>query len=379
MRIVDRFLRNRKLIEFAWVASYPLILWATGWVAWANSLGSQGLGDSLVLLLLFAPSLAFIALMELSAAQLEEILDGDHGDEKQRLTWGQIWRLRLRLGEMANLMMCLAPVLFIAIGSDLLGWFKLSETSRALVAMAVAMSGILLLYPIALARWMRVQSVGSEHPIGARIEQLRQQVGLGSIKAVIVRSNGRWHGAAVVGWLPQLRSLWLGDALIDKLEPEELDMVILHEIAHVKRRHFLWRMMPMLWAAGVGISYKLVVDAVLVSGEAWPFWITQGLGIVLASLVLIYGLGYSARACELDADWSACELAAAHCEWTRGSCIIAAVKMDQALSQILGDSKEASGRTWLHPSLQERSQSLTNASGMLEHRGAQNESIEVPA
>ena len=40
-----------------------------------------------------------------------------------------------------------------------------------------------------------------------------------------VASEGRWAGAAVVGWLPGFRQLWLGDALVEQLSDEEVDRV----------------------------------------------------------------------------------------------------------------------------------------------------------
>jgi Zn-dependent protease with chaperone function len=46
--------------------------------------------------------------------------------------------------------------------------------------------------------------------------------------------------AAVVGVLPWVRYVLLSDALLDHLSDIELEAVMAHEIAHIRRRHMLW-------------------------------------------------------------------------------------------------------------------------------------------
>ena len=51
-------------------------------------------------------------------------------------------------------------------------------------------------------------------------------------------------GAMVIGWCRPFRFLLLSDLLIEKLDRDELRMVILHEAAHCKRWHAWLRLLP---------------------------------------------------------------------------------------------------------------------------------------
>ncbi len=374
-RVFERFQRSRRIIETLWVVALPLTLLSSGWVQWTHGLEEQGQPHSLILLLLFMPSLCLIALIEMTAAQLESFAAEAHVEKSGRgmrssadkpalgnepgkaQSWCDLWLLRLRLGEFANVLMCLLPVFLIAVCNDSLqAWTdKLSDAQLAVASTGLAVFLVLLFLPNIIGKWMGVTRLENQSLL-RRIEAFRVAAGIRRLDVAVVPSQGRWAGAAVVGWFPGFRKLWLGDALIDQLDSEELDMVILHEMAHVKRLHVVWRSLPILWTLGlVGVYW---IGSELLPPDALPAYLGQVFCLLLASGTLLVGLGLVSRSCEMDADQEACRLATNVCEWARDGHEDSEKVMTQALRRLLGNSKEASRRTWLHPSLRERVSSI---------------------
>jgi len=63
---------------------------------------------------------------------------------------------------------------------------------------------------------------------------------------VRIRDIHLWHtyhailNGAVIGFIPRIRYVLLTDRLIDDLPPEQVEAVMAHELAHIRRRHLLW-------------------------------------------------------------------------------------------------------------------------------------------
>lgn len=384
IEMLDRFSARRKLLESLWVMLLPWMLILTGWAQWSNFLADQGAPQIIVLLSLFFPSLLMIVLMEMSAAQLDQLLGEPRESERQidcrpgtqdepeQPSWPELWGLRLRLGEFANFAMCLAPVALISLCHDVLRGatialgVPIAADQSSWVGAVIAIGLIVFLYPLLLGRFSGAIPL-RDPGLSERIEKLRMRAQIGGLSTVEIPSHGRWNGAAVVGWFPSFRQLWLGDALIEQLSDEELDMVVLHEIAHVKRFHFVWRSLPIVWAAAVGGGvYWLCTATDFVSSS--HIWAVPGLSLVAAAGVLLFGLGAVSRSCELDADRTACELAEAICPWAVHRPGASAATLCNALAKIIGSSPAAARSTWLHPSLKQRLQSLADGLASRKHK-----------
>ena len=205
-----------------------------------------------------------------------------------------------------------------------------------------------------LSRWMGVKKL-KRGLLRERIEANCKAVGV-RVKPMWVASEGRWAGAAVVGWLPGFRQLWLGDALVEQLSDEELDMVVMHELAHLKRKHFLWRLIPVVTACAIGIATVSIFSSTSSYSPSDSYMQISGqvTGMMLASSVMLFGISYWSRRCELDADQQACELATVGCFWTQGDRRIATDRLSQSLVKLHCNSAEKDRATWLHPSLGQR-------------------------
>lgn len=365
----ETFETQRLFIERCWCVLLPLMLLGTGWFSWTHYLQEQGWPQTLVLLTCFVPAISFLVLVEMTAAQLDHLCHvggcqqpqssataGRYAPQVESAVsnqWRQGWQLRLRLGDLCGLFTCLFPVLVLALVSDLSAWAETAlGTDSGWVKIPAAfavLSGFVAMFPLLLTRWSDGQRLPA--PLEFRINTMAAQLSIRGVRPVLIPSQGRWAGAAIVGWLPGLRNLWLGDAIVSELSPRQLDMVILHELAHVRRMHFLWRMIP------VWIALVLGLAAWTAGGHlGWDHWILFKF-TVAASVVgtLLLGMGRTARRCELDADRVACELALKTAEWSSWHC--PAHELAGALSHLLADTPSQAS-TWLHPSLSKRLESL---------------------
>ncbi len=355
--------RARERIELAWLATLPAALLVTGWGASLHILETQGLPQAVALVGWFLPSLLLIVLLELTAAQLEELVrsstasaSAEDPNSTTATSWPEEWLARLRLGDMAGLVTCLTPLLVIAGVTDVLSLVAEDKwlTRCVIGGTLLSLVGVVLFLPTGLGRWMGVVEL-PEGELKSRLQRQLKALGIKGVRVGWLSSRGRWQGAAVVGWFPHFRQMWLGDGLVDRLSARELDMVVMHELAHLTRRHFLWRVFPIVWAAGV----------VALFGLLWPVDVQwEGAGKVLtgltASLVLLGGLWAMAHVCELDADRAACALARQACPWAEQDLVTAAGELSSALKQLLQDCPAAAASSWLHPSLARRLSNLQN-------------------
>ena len=388
----------RQSLESFWILCLPATLMLTNWGPWIKQLDELGMLQSVSLILWFAPSLAALVILELTTSQMEvhvqhrnataseqlqfvvtpnyqgierrkhliQVLDAVHpqNNPSQRATPDRLVKIlstRIRLGGTSNVMACLLPVLLIAAAGDSLRILQIDwpESIQSLVASFIGLSAVALCMPQCLSRWMGVKKL-TPGPLRDRVETHCRKVGV-TAAPMWVPSEGRWAGAAIVGWLPGFRQLWLGDALVQQLSHEEVDMVVMHELAHVKRKHFLWRLIPVLAACAIGITTVSLFSATssYAPDNKYLQLIGQTSGMLLASAVMLFGIGYWSRLCELDADRTACKLAIDACPWAEGNPATAAAALARSLEKLHSDASHKDRATWLHPGLAQRTRNLT--------------------
>ncbi len=382
--------RKRQWIEVLWCLLLPATLLATGWGSWLNALEQAGVAQSFALLGYFLPSLAFVALLELTAAQFDALLDerlgafsseapvdwvhesgvagcnaSKTGTSKAGTVPCQSWRehflVRLRLGEMAGLLTCLAPVLLIAAWGDIalvsaqFVWPELVDRTWPAAAGTLIAGGMLAIAFPSFLSWLARGRTLEGSSVGERIAQFTVRLGLRGIQPLLISSHDRWAGAAIVGWFPLFRKLWLGDALLTQLTQRELDMVVLHELAHVQRWHFLWRTLPIIAFSFVSMLGWHGVAELPMDPSSIVF--IQLLLCLLAGAGLVSALGWTAKCCELDADRYACQMALVACEWAREDDGWPSRELSGALRKLL-DVPGSEVATWMHPSLRQRVEGL---------------------
>ncbi len=147
---------------------------------------------------------------------------------------------RVRLGVLGNIITCLMPVLILLTAVDAIhaAMPELSELVRATLALACLGVIGLTFAPLWLRVWMGARTVASSEPVAKRVAICFANVCMFLRLAYVPsRPQQTWHGIALVGWTPLFRQLWGGSAIAKGLTAEQLDMVLLHELAHLKRGH----------------------------------------------------------------------------------------------------------------------------------------------
>lgn len=337
----------RNIVQSLWGWSYPLVLCITGWLSWAVVAKESGL-NFLFAVFLFGPHLMFCVTMEWLSAQM----DGFCGEN----IWAR-WRLRLRFGELTSVLFCLCPFLAISglldlaaigVGNSASVWLQLG------VGITVLLSA-LAFYPILFGKWTGVSQLTNSETAD-RCKTLIVQAGIKHCKLVEVASDGTWNSAAIVGWMPWTRQLWLGDSLLRRLNPDELDMVVLHEAAHIRCHHFAFRLLPLFWCILTGSGTLLALNFSL-----GPSWWTGAISLGGAAAILMIGMGVVSRSCELEADAKACEFATEQCDWAAGDMTVAQEVLVRALEKTV-DPEHQTARSWMHPSLKQRISHLAKLS-----------------
>ncbi len=365
----------RRVIELAWVIMLPIGLTITNWGPALKAAEASGMGQSVCLVLWFLPTLMLLIALEWNSADLEVFIDERMKMAEAALGLSQNaapgprlverWLLRLKLGEFGGCLLCMTPVFAVVAVTDIAALLvpNLSIEVRACLALSVMIVSGIVTAPWWMGLWMGAKQI-APGSTGDRIWELCQLAGCSGLQVKCIASKNSWCGAAVVGWHSFHRQLWIGDGLIAKLSPMELDMVVLHEIAHVKRRHFFWRLLPIVLGSFIGwTSHEIVALGIAVMPSEHPFAIGlaksgTSIGLAIGLLATIVAIGWYARRCELDADRYACHLAALVSPWSSRQPSRAAMVMISALENLIGSNDEAAQMTWLHPSLDDRAENL---------------------
>jgi Zn-dependent protease with chaperone function len=155
--------------------------------------------------------------------------------------------------------------------------------------------------------------------------------------------------AVVVGFFPRFRSLLLTDRIVRELPPEQLKLIVLHEVAHILRGHLWLRLLAVTpgWFVAAWLIHRWGTEpAVLVLSNAAAIAITLGL------------LRLVSHRTEFDADRTACELALQTDTAGRFGSSADACAVAECLGETLRSmSRGGAGNrraSWLHPSVDAR-------------------------
>ncbi|MEX2218504.1 MAG: M48 family metallopeptidase [Phycisphaerales bacterium] len=197
-----------------------------------------------------------------------------------------------------------------ALGSP--AWFPMAA------AQILGMAVVLTMMPLVMRRVWHTERLGPG-PLRERLTDMCRRQGVRIRELLVWGTHGTMINGAVMGFFGPVRYILLTDALLESLPTEQVEAVMAHEIAHVKRRH-------MLWLAVSAIASITLVQAGLLVGAAY----TLGRGVIeqdvwqagTAVASLLAGLvvfGYVSRRFEWQADAFAVQHLSAPPESTEGS------------------------------------------------------------
>jgi Zn-dependent protease with chaperone function len=180
------------------------------------------------------------------------------------------------------------------------------------------------------------------------VNELLSAAGVARTRAVRWETGGRTYNALVAGFIPPLRTLLISDRLIDELPRSQVAMVVLHEAAHLRRRHMPLRMLAILpaWGSGALVT-RLAGDHT---------WAMAG-GTVFGILMTLLLLKIVAYRTEHDADVQACRMAekmAGVVPDVPATYDEAADALSAGLWRVTADQPKSRQPTWLHPGVSER-------------------------
>lgn len=240
----------------------------------------------------------------------------------------------------------IAPVMFLLGMSDLIGTLPLTEGVAAWTTGVM----IILFVPLGLPWMIRhlFKTTSLDESSESWVRELLSAADLRRTPAVRWDTGGSAFNAMVAGFVPPLRTLLVSDRLLDELPREQIAMVVLHEAAHLRRRHVPIRMLAVLPAWGAG---ALVTQ---IAGEqSWAIVIGSVVGILMTMLIL----RVVAYRTEYDADVQACRLAAHisnRVDGVPGTYEHAADALSAALIRVTFDQPASRKATWLHPGVADR-------------------------
>ncbi|MCH1494643.1 MAG: M48 family metalloprotease [Rubripirellula sp.] len=235
----------------------------------------------------------------------------------------------------------LFPILMLLGFVDLIRNLPLHDSYAAILNIGLVVIFLILVLPRTAVRFMDTTPIDGVDK--KWIKGLTQAAGLGQIDVAIWNTNKRNMNAVVVGFVPQFRKLLLSDQLIERLPRTQLAMVILHEAAHLKRRHLPLRMLSIIpiWGTAAAIS-------------PW-FETTQWFaptGSISCILLTLLTLRWVAHRTEHDADIEACRLATSLSDQFNelpDSFEQAGRELSRALLEVTSERTSSRKSSWMHP------------------------------
>jgi Zn-dependent protease with chaperone function len=381
MRGGELFAVYRNWIEWIWIGG---LFWTTICIGWPASVQSMMVVESTALeLLLYAlPSLLLTFLLELADYQLacyhhEQSSDSARVVDPNATPAPPIsFARQVILSARHGWLILLAPTLILVAFSDLLAMSSpwLSEPLKAAVLAIGSLGLISFGFPWFISKLWQTRPL-KFHPA---VHPTCRSLGIRDAQILTWDTDQRVSNAAVVGWLPACRRLLISDGLLESLTADQIRMIVLHEIAHIRRNHFLLRMLPVLisivilwitlWAtsrseftaATADISSGFASNGPLSMPASWAISL-EFIFYSFAAIIMIASVAIScwiARQTEYDADHVAVRLAS---ESKGLDCVVQdpAESLSDALQQLVPTNRQSQS-SWLHPSIDARVHRLRN-------------------
>jgi len=222
--------------------------------------------------------------------------------------------------------------------------------------------GVLVTCPAIIRRIWDTVEIGAG-PLRDQMRAMCRQYGVRVRGPLLWRTHGSMVNGAILGVFWPLRYMLLSDALLERLTGEQVEAVMAHEVAHVRRRHLVW--------LAVCVVSSVLLLAVVVGGIIEGFNITaissSALSIIMG-LLGIAGAGMVFGAVSRRFEWQADAFAVQHLSRipaggsseSKGAVTAASVQVMASALQSVADLNgiDPEGFTWRHGSVRERQRRL---------------------
>lgn len=251
------------LLVWFWCVIQPVFIVSSGWLECIETLSDAQAMRSLHLILMLLPSLVVLFCIELGRFV--------GSSQSSHACFGLGWvNLLLKHYWLHSIHTWLLPfatgvlVAGVADGSMLVSHCFPSLGLKGSVAAALVFSIVAtILSPQLFVMLLRVSPI--DPSIESRVIQV-WRLGSNRLPKILHWPTGcRVANAAVVGMIGYGRKLLLTDALLQLLTDRELEMVVLHELAHCVRYHAWIRMLPTLGTIGFLLIAMQIASGALLS------------------------------------------------------------------------------------------------------------------
>ena len=223
--------------------------------------------------------------------------------------------VRLRLRQTAGLVLPL--FLIYGLGQDLLDRFlpQYKDSAGGQLAMLAAVATVIMLASPLFIRLSCPTRRLEDGDLRDRLERLARRSGFPCRDILVWETNGSLLNAGITGALPFFRYVLLTDALIQRLDPAEIEAVFGHEIGHVKHRHLVYFGLFFVGSVGllslIDVGLREVRDAFplarqLVYGVSVGEILEWGLALAALAAYFYYVFGFLSRRFERQADVFGC-------------------------------------------------------------------------
>lgn len=234
--------------------------------------------------------------------------------------------------------------------------------------------GIFLLAPTVMRHVWSTIPLGPG-PLRDRLLEMCRRHGVTQRGLLVWRTHGAMINGAVMGLIGRLRYILLTDALLDSLPDEQVEAVMAHEIAHVRRRHLPWLMGSLLASLGLIMAAWTHAASWVVTRSGMPETL-QGLALWASDLTAVaaaFGGGLAAFGwVSRRFEWQADAFAAQHLSGMGRSATPGLRIAPEAAEAMIGALQSVATlnmiprrkRSWRHGSIAERQSRLVSIIGM---------------
>jgi STE24 endopeptidase len=215
-----------------------------------------------------------------------------------------------------HLMLVLAPLVPLVATQDVLQLAapELMAGKSAWLALLPPLAAVVIGFPWLLRRMWKAAPLPAG-PLRCLLEQSAHRWGL-RVRDIMVWNTERMVvNAAVAGFVPGWRYVFLSDALIEHFSPSEMEAVFGHEVGHIRHRHLLLRALvllaPLSALSLVHVAWPQGFDGWQPSTFAWigPTALSGLAVVTVAGLYVAAVFGYCSRRFERQADLFGCRIA----------------------------------------------------------------------
>jgi STE24 endopeptidase len=312
--VLRRFGRRKRLLGVLWLAAAGFVLALLDWpqvVRFNWGLDGWPIVDELLLL---SPVLAPLVLSWAAFYDVERAWRGGESREAQpsRLAF-------VALHARGQLGLVLVPLGLLLATQDAARLIapQFAEGPHGWLILTPPLAALLVFFPLFLRLVWRTAPL-APGPLRSRLEWAARRWGL-HVREILVWDTGNTLvNAAVAGFVPGMRYVFLTDALLAHLSDEEVEAVFGHEVGHIRHHHVLLRTLVVLAPLGLWMLVRTLAGEHLArAANVLPGWaggVTEQAALAaLVGVGLYVGVvfGFCSRRLERQADLFGCRVASA--------------------------------------------------------------------